>query len=409
MKHTLLAFALSLFASIHCFSQVETETDTLITPEAFINRDSIESQIDSITVVQESTDMDSVYMKRLSSLDFRFKLTYNPMVRRYIELYTVKIKEKLQVFIGLSDFYFPIISQVVKENQLPDELKYIAVIESALNPRAVSRARAVGLWQFMKGTGRENKLIVNNMVDQRRSLIESTNAACRYLRFLYNAYGDWQLVLAAYNCGPGRVNRAIRRSKGKTDFWEIYRYLPRETRGYVPEYIGAVYAFNFYKEHNIVPVPTLLPLKTDTILIDKYLHFEQVFAVMGIGVDALRAINPQYLKDMVPATERKPFFLRVPTDVKSKFLVLKDSIYDYRRDFYKNEFLKKEKTPPPPKRVVTVGEGGKLLHHVQEGESLWTIAGMYKVSVNDLKAWNSLSGNKIKPGQKLVVFAPKKG
>jgi Soluble lytic murein transglycosylase and related regulatory proteins (some contain LysM/invasin domains) len=403
MKHSILAFALSLFTAIQCFSQVVTEADTLVTPDAFINLDSIESQMDSIAVVQESTDMDSVYMKRLASLNFQFKLTYNPLVRRYIELYTVKIREKLQVFIGLSDFYFPIMAQVLKENRLPDELKYIAVIESALNPRAVSRARAVGLWQFMKGTGRENKLIVNNMVDQRRSLIESTNAACRYLRFLYNIYGDWQLVLAAYNCGPGRVNRAIHRSKGKTDFWEIYHYLPRETRGYVPEYIGAVYAFNFYREHHITPVPTVLPLQTDTVIVDKHLHFGQVAGVVGIGMDELRSINPQYLKDMIPATEQKQLSLRVPTQVKPKFLAMKDSIYAYRSDFYKKEFLKKEKTPTPHKRVVTAGEGGKLLHQVQEGESLWSIAGIYKVKVTDIKVWNNLSSNKLKPGQKLII------
>jgi len=406
MKNFFLSLSILLTSTITGFSQ--TESDTLLTPTIFVNIDSIEAQNDTTLLNQEFSNLDSLYTQRLHMLPFQFSLTYNPMVRRYIELYTVKIKEKVQFFIGLSDFYFPIISEVLKSSQLPDELKYIPIIESALNPMAVSRARAVGLWQFMKGTGRENKLIINNLVDQRRSLLESTKAAAKYLRFLHNMYGDWQLVLAAYNCGPGRVNRAIHRSGGKRDFWEIYRYLPRETRGYVPEYIGAVYAFNFYKEHNIIPVPTTLPLQTDTILINKQLHLGQVSGMLGIDLNLLRAMNPQYLKDMIPAPGKIPYSLRIPMTVKPKFTEMKDSIYAYRYTFYKNEFLKKEKSQPSRIKAVTSSINGTLLHRVQSGESLWIIAGLYQISVADLKAWNNITENKIKPGQKLVVAIPKK-
>lgn len=401
MKNILFFLSMVLFTAMSCFSQ--TEPDTLLIHDNFINKDSLEAQIDSIPLIQDVPNLDSVYMKRLSSLPFQFQLTYNPMVRRYIELYTVKIKAKVQVFIGLSDFYFPIISNVLKSRQLPDELKYITIIESALNPMAMSRARAVGLWQFMKGTGKENKLIINNVVDQRRSLIESTHAAATYLSYLYSLYGDWQLVLAAYNCGPGRVNRAIYRSKGKRSFWEIYPYLPRETRGYVPEYIGAVYAFNFYKEHNIIPVPTSLPLQTDTVVIDKHLHLEQVSNILKIDMDLLRAMNPQYMKDMIPASNSIPYSLRVPVMMKPKFTELRDSIYTYRSAFYQHEFLKRQKSQPLGNRIVSSTSDGKLLHQVREGESLWSIAGLYKISVADLKAWNNITLNKIKPGQKLVV------
>lgn len=401
MKTAILFLTFAFFrTAVQCFSQ--TEPDTLV-HDNFIDKDSVEAQIDSIPLIQDVPNLDSIYMKRLASLPFQFQLTYNPIVRRYIELYTVKIKEKVQVFIGLSDFYFPIISNILKTSRLPDELKYIPIIESALNPRAISRARAVGLWQFMKGTGKDNKLIINNLVDQRRSLMESTHAAARYLSYLYSLYGDWQLVLAAYNCGQGRVNRAIHRSGGKRDFWELYRYLPRETRGYVPEYIGAVYAFNFYKEHNIIPVPTSLPLQTDTVFVDRHLHLEQVSTVLGIDLPLLRTINPQYLKDMLPASEKNKYSLRIPAAIKPKFSELKDSIFTYRYAFYKNEFLKKQRSQPQGSRIVSSTRDGKVLHQVREGESLWSIASLYKISVADLKAWNNITLNKIKAGQKLVV------
>jgi len=406
MKKILTVLSLVVLSYTQGFSQ--TEPDTLVSTVNFVaDEDSLMEQSDSTKVALNLDIPDSVYMQRLSALPFQFKLTYNPMVKRYIELYTVKIKDKLEVILGLSDFYFPIFDNVLNACQLPNELKYITIIESALNPSAVSRTRAVGLWQFMKGTGKENGLLINNIVDQRRGFTESTKAAAKFLTTLYNIYGDWQLVLAAYNCGPGNVNKAIRRSGGKRTFWEIYKYLPRETRGYVPAYIGAVYAFNYYKEHNISPVPFSYSLQTDTITIFKQLHFGQVSEVLGIPIEDLRRINPQYLKDMIPANNRTPYMLRVSPEQKAKFREMQDSIYGYRASFYEKEFLKKELVQRH-RVMVPADNTGKVIHSVRSGESIWIIAGQYNVSVAKIKDWNNISLNKIKPGQKLIVYMPKK-
>lgn len=403
MKNVITVLVLVLLVTTHGFSQVEP--DSLIAPLSFVaDEDSIMEPSDSTIVALNLNIPDSVYMQRLSALPYQFKLTYNPTVRRYIELYTVKIKDKLQVILGLSDFYFPIFDTILKVRQLPSELKYITIIESALNPVAVSRTRAVGLWQFMPGTGKENGLQINKLIDQRRGFIESTRAAAKYLTTLYNIYGDWQLVLAAYNCGPGNVNKAIRRAKGKRDFWEIYKFLPRETRGYVPEYIGAVYALNYYKEHNISPIPTTLSLKTDTITINKHLHLGQVSEVLGIPMDELRRINPQYLKDMIPGNKSMPYYLRLSAEQKPKFLELQDSIFGYRASYYETEFLKKAAISKRRVMVASSGSSGKVVHRVQSGESIWVIAGQYNVSVNKIKDWNNISGNKIRAGQRLVVY-----
>jgi len=362
----------------------------------FMAPDSLIAEIDSTITIQIMDIPDSVYIKRLSALPFEFKMTYNPIVKKFIELYTIRLKDKLQIIIGLGDFYFPIIDEILRSSNLPKELKYLPIIESALNPQAVSRAHAVGLWQFMRGTGKENGLLISNYVDQRRGLIESTIAASKYLKLLYHMYNDWQLTLAAYNCGPGNVNKAIRRAGGKRDFWEIYRYLPRETRGYVPAFIGAAYALNYYKEHNIGPIPTTLPLQTDTIFIYKNLHLGQVAGILGLPIDYLKSINPQYLKDVIPASGKIRYSLRVPSEYKPKFISWKDSIYAYRSSFYKN-------SNNCVHAIVSDGKG-KVIHHVQSGESLWLIAGQYKVTVNSIKEWNNISGNKIRQGQKLIVY-----
>jgi membrane-bound lytic murein transglycosylase D len=410
MKYIVFTISLVFLSAIPGFSQ--TEPDTLLSPVNFIEEAGNSDALNETTsIVQYENIPDSIYIKRLAALPFEFKMTYNPIVKRYIELYTVKIKDKLQVIIGLSDFYFPIIDEVFRAYHLPSELKYISIIESALNPIAVSRARAVGLWQFMKGTGKENGLTINNYIDQRRGLTESTEAAARYLKSLYNIYNDWQLVLAAYDCGPGNVNKAIRRSGGKRDFWEIYKYLPRETRGYVPEFIGASYAFNYYKKHNINPVPASFPLQTDTLTICRNLYFAQVSQVLGISNDVLRQINPQYLKDLIPASEKSPYSLRMPSEFKLRFVELQDSIYAIhvavpKEEVQKKEVQKRGKNHQP--QTYISGNYERVTHHVRSGESIWIIAGQYKVTVLNIKEWNHLSGSTIQKGQKLIVYVPKK-
>jgi membrane-bound lytic murein transglycosylase D len=426
MNRLLCTFFFSFLFFFNSFAQEEADK-TIVQAISAEDPDSMDLQIGIQLPLIDSAIMadtsllahciyvpDSVYIKRLHDLSYTFKMDYNPVVQRYIELYTWKIKDKLEVMIGLSSFYFPIIENILDSYHLPKELEYISIIESALNPRIVSRARAVGLWQFIKSTGKECGLTINNYVDQRRACTESTKAAAIFLKRLYSTYGDWQLVLAAYNCGPGNVNKAIRRSGGKRDFWEIYKYLPRETRGYIPCFIGAAYALNYYKEHNLVPVPHTLPLQTDTLLINRSLHLEQVATILNIPLETLRILNPEYIKDIIPANSKKLYSLKVPSEQKPKFIGLQDSIYAYNASFYFktepkieafSDYRSRNRSHTPEKS----DQSGKVIHRVNSGESIWLIARQYNVSVNSIKDWNNISGKKIRAGQKLIIYVPKKG
>jgi membrane-bound lytic murein transglycosylase D len=391
MKSTSLIILILMLAALPCIAQ--TEQDTLIVPTVIINNDAPVNSLDTITQVKSTNIPDSVYIKRLSQLPYEFELTYNPVVRKYIDLFTVKMKSRFEVILGMSEFYFPIFDKILQDNGLPVELRYIPVIESALNPRAVSSAYAVGLWQFIRTTGRDNGLHINGYVDERRAITESTIAAARYLKRLYAIYNDWPLVLAAYNCGPGNVNRAIYRSGGKRDFWEIYRYLPRETRGYVPQFIAVAYAHNYYKEHEIVPVPAAFPPLIDSVTIKKNLHLMQVSQVLGIDIKTLRLINPQYMKDYIPGTEKTSYGLTIPLEFKCRFLELQDSVFAYKSTYYQN--LSKTFAPD---------EHGRIVHVVRSGECLSVIADRYNVSINKLKRWNNIKGTMIRKGQRLVIF-----
>jgi membrane-bound lytic murein transglycosylase D len=282
------------------------------------------------------------------------------------------------------------------------------VIESALNPRAVSRAGAAGLWQFMYGTGRLYKLNVNSLVDERRDPVASTNAAARFLKDLYSVYNDWYLVIAAYNCGPGNVNKAIRRS-GKKSYWEIYRYLPRETRSYVPLYIAAAYVMNFYKDHNLKPQNLDMPPFSDTIVIRENIHLQQVADVLKIPIDQLRNLNPEYRREVIPG---KYFTssLRLPSKYTTKFIDYHDSIVKYRH----NEFFANDvKVVYPSGRrgfipLTSSGNSQKVYHKVESGETLGEIAEMYHVQISDLRYWNDIDGSVIRAGRKLIVYQPKK-
>ena len=336
---------------------------------------------------------DSIYRKRLAALPFELKLTYNPKVRKYIELYTKTFKNTLGRLLGLSTFYFPIFDEVLRGNELPGELKYITILESALNPTAVSSASAVGLWQFVKGTGKENGLTINSYVDQRKGVYESTGAAAVYLKKLFGIYQDWMLVLAAYNCGPGTVNKAILRAGGLKDFWKIYSFLPKETREYVPRYIGIAYAFNYFREHGIEPVPSFLSVKTDTVTINKGLNLGQVSRALGMDPDLLTLMNPQYLKKYVPGNVGASYTLNVPFDQKSRFLASKDSLYA--------SASRPSSSSGSGTKATT--DSGTVIHKVKSGDSLWEIAKRYHVSVNNLREWNDISGSKLSIGQKIVV------
>lgn len=349
---------------------------------------------------------DSVYIDRLNQLPMVFELSFNKIVRNYIHMYSSRRRDLVEQMLGLSDYYFPIFEQVLDANNMPLELKYLPVIESALNPNAVSKAGATGMWQFMFYTGKAYKLEISSFVDERRDPIEASQAAANFLQDLYNMYHDWVLVIAAYNCGPGNVNKAIRRSGGKKDYWEIYYRLPKETRGYVPAFIAAAYIMNYHAEHNLYPKKCDLPILCDTIMINERVHFEQISHFMDISVAELQSLNPQYRRDIIP--QGKPYALRLPFDKTNRFIDAQDSIFGYNDSVYFNP-EKLSKTPqltsynpgPPSSSHV------KLVYTVKSGDNLGFIAEWYDVRLSDVRYWNGIRGNTIRSGQKLRIYKPK--
>lgn len=353
---------------------------------------------------------DSVYMERLAEIPSVIDMTYNRLVKNYINVYTKKRREQMRLMLGLSDYYFPMFEEVFDLYGVPYELKYLAIIESALNPRAVSRAGAVGTWQFMYRTGKHYGLRINSLVDERKDPLKATHSAAKFLSDLHGIYGDWTLALAAYNCGPGNVNKAIRRSGGKRNFWDIYYYLPRETRGYVPAFIAASYAMSYHQEHNIYKKAVEITLHTDTIMIDEYLHLKQVAEVLDIPVKEVRDLNPQYRYDVIPATEKQTYALTIPLAQTSNFIDLQDSIMNYKDSvFFNNENL-----TASPSHVnsnfqadLPADKYDKLYYTVKSGDAVGLIADWYDVRTADLRYWNNIRRNIIRSGQKLVIYKPK--
>jgi len=353
---------------------------------------------------------DSVYVGRLGKIPALIDLSYNRYVKNFIELYTTKRRELVRIMLGLSEYYFPVFEEIFAFYDIPLELKYCSIIESALNPRAVSRAGATGIWQFMYGTGRMYNLTINSLVDERRDPVKSTYAAAQLMSDLYDIYGDWILVIAAYNCGPGNVNKAIRRSGGKHNYWDIYYYLPRETRGHVPAFIATAYFMNYYQEHNLLPRKIDLSLPVDTMMITEELHLEQVAAVLNIPLQLLRDLNPQYKWDVVPGRE-KPYALRIPLEFTMKFIEMSDTIFSYRDSVYFNEenkikspsyYASTNYVPEPPSPNMA-----RIYYTVKSGDNLGYIASWYNVRLSDLKYWNNIGGTMIRAGQKLAVYVPK--
>ena len=269
------------------------------------------------------------YIDRLRRMPTVMEMGYNDIVQRFIDRYMARLRHSVSYMLGATNFYVPIFEEALEVYQVPLELKYLPVIESALNPRAVSRVGATGLWQFMLGTGKQYGLEVNSLVDERRDPVRSSYAAARYLRDLYRIFGDWNLVIAAYNCGPGNINKAIHRSGGEKDYWRLYPYLPAETRGYVPAFIAANYAMTYYCEHGICPMSTKLPLETDTVVVDRDVHLEQIAKVLDLDIEMLRSLNPQYRRDIVPGATKK-YAIRLPMADTGRFIDMQDSIYSYR-------------------------------------------------------------------------------
>ena len=347
---------------------------------------------------------DTVYESRLRKINSIIQLPFNNIIRNHIEVYTVRQREKFCAVLGLKDYYFPMIEDVFDSYGLPAEFKYLAVIESALNPNAVNRrSGAAGMWQFMYSTGRMYGLTINSIVDERKDPVKATHAAARYIKDLYEIYKDWVLVIAAYDCGPGNVNKAIKRSGNKKDYWDLYYRLPRETRGYIPQYIAAVYAVNYYAEHNLQPLPLNIPVATDTIMVNKDIHLAQISAVMNIPLGELQALNPQYKTGLVPGSS-KPQTLTLPMNHLGDFIDLNDTIRRYKSEVY----LRKSTLIADPTRssYITTNIKGKtkLIYTVKDGDNIGFISEWYKVGLSDLRNWNNIYRNNIRVGQKLVVY-----
>lgn len=359
------------------------------------------SDIDSAIML--SNVPDSVYLNRLRDMNSFISLPYNNIIRNHIIYYTEKMPQKMETVLGLAAYYMPIFEEIFDSYDLPIELTAMAVIESALNTKAVSRARAKGMWQFMYSTAKRYGLTINSYVDERFDPITSAHAAAQYLRDSYLIFNDWPLAIASYNCGAGNVNKAIRRSGGGKSFWEVYRYLPRETRGYVPSFIAALYSMRYYKEHNLTPTPVVMPPHLDTIAVNKMLHFEQIAHYTGISVEELRTHNPQYLHDIIPGVERQ-YILRLPYQYTPSFIDNEAAIYKYRDSIYFNPSTLKKL-----QNNSSIGDGERITHKVRKGETLSHISMKYGVSVNNIRRWNGIKGNNIRVGQKIVIYSNNKG
>lgn len=436
MNKRILIFALSIFSvSGFAFSSSgpkaimqETDTDTikkvdsLDISEISLKDDPIAMRLDSLMKFSffqddsavfnteefvKTTDLessvvpdfhDSIYEQRISLLDQQtpLDLDYNIYVKRYIDVYTKKRRQQVSRMLGLAKFYFPLFEEALDRHDIPLELKYLAIVESALNPKARSRVGATGLWQFMYATGKLNGLTVSSYIDERSDPLKSTEAACQYLSQLYGIFGDWNLVLAAYNSGPGNVSKAIRRSGGRTNYWEIRSFLPRETAGYVPAFIAVNYIMNHASDHYIY-ASNIKPsyFNTDTVSIKKQISLQQISDLIDVPVGDLEFLNPGYRHKIIPNKSKKGYHkLMLPASKMGLFIANEDSIYSIaQRDFAKKKVVL-------PKYVEM---NDRVRHRVRSGEFLGSIARKYGVSVRSIKRWNGLRSDNIRVGQRLTI------
>lgn len=367
------------------------------------------------------------YLERLKRMPTAMEMPWNDVVQKFIDRYSGKLRKSVSYMLGASNFYMPIFEQALEVYGIPMELKYLPVIESALNPNAVSRVGATGLWQFMAATGKRYGLKLNSMIDERRDPVKASYAAAHYLSDLYNTFEDWNLVIAAYNAGPANILKAIQRAGGEKDYWKIYPYLPTETRGYVPAFIAANYIMNYYCEHNICPMLTTLPEQTDTIMLYKNVHFEQISNVLGISIEELRSLNPQYRRDIVTGYS-EPTDLRLPMEYISKFIANEDSIFAYKMDQlmkrdmvevnddapayrpYRNSNVTTSKKTTGRSRDKRSGKSkrtrkskGASSVSIKSGDTLEKIAKKHGTTVAKLKKLNKISGSNIRAGKKLKI------
>ena len=357
------------------------------------------TSIDMDSVKFMSNVPDSVYIERITGMNSFITLPYNDIVKNYIIRYSEKMPSTMGRILGLCNYYMPIFQEIFNKYEIPEELRAMAVIESAMNPLAVSRVGAKGMWQFMYQTAKIYGLHIDSFVDERLDPVKSADAAARYLKDAYEIFGDWNLAIASYNCGAGNVKKAIRRS-GSRAFWDIWPFLPRETRGYVPAFVGALYAMNYYKEHGIRPEAIQMPVHVDTFRINKMLHFKQVSELTGAPLEELKNLNPQYRHEIVPGNERE-YILRLPYKYTNAFIDHEDSLYRYKADIHFN--------PTTIKKIKDGGDGELISYKVKSGDYLGKIAERYRVSVNQIKKWNNLKSNNIRVGQRLIIYRGGRG
>ncbi|MCL2072937.1 MAG: transglycosylase SLT domain-containing protein [Marinilabiliaceae bacterium] len=421
MKRVKIIFILFILGHLSLFAQIELndESSDIYSDDLIIEADSIQNNLlpeyasdfiidskeEASSLVEDLSD--ALYISRLAAIQTPIAMTFNSLVKEQIMLYTQRRRGQVERMLGLSEHYFPIFEEALDARNMPLELKYLPIIESALNPVALSRAGASGIWQFMLRTGKLYGLEVTSYVDERRDPEKSTYAAVKYLSDLYDMYGDWHLAIAAYNCGPGNINKAIKRSDGKRDFWEIYPNLPTETRGYVPAFIAATYAMHYASDYQLNPVVHSLPEDCDTIMVYQPLHFQQVSDILQIPVESIRSLNPQYRRDVIPADENRGYSLKLSADNTVLFASHEDSIYNYKREhFFPNNRL--VVNPSDTKYPIVSTDGRAAIQYtIKSGDVVGRIAEWFNVKEADIRYWNNLSGNKIRAGQKLTIYVPK--
>ena len=404
MKRLLYILILNwIFIPVLCANDSITamSTDTVLSPiffdEALAWLDTTECTSD--TLITELPD--SIYKQRLQALPFVIEVPYNEVVRRYILRYVKHSPRQLAALQRKAEYYFPIFEDILAKHDLPYELCYMPVIESALNPQARSHMGATGLWQFMPATGKKYGLEINSLVDERMDPIRSTEAACLFLKNLYAIFQDWNLVIAAYNCGPGNVNKAIHRAGGKRDFWSIYPYLPSETRGYLPIFIAASYAMNYAEAHGICPATPLTTMASDTIVTTQRQHLKQIADNIDISLAELRRLNPQYPRDIIPGG--KAYAICLPIEKAGLYIDKQDTILAYQA----KELIHNRRDEIELLHRTSVNGGysinGVTYYKIKEGDTLGGIAKKFRVSVKQLKAWNGLKSDMIRAGKTLKI------